>query len=182
MRKILSMLGCSLTFALISCTENDQDYIKRIKAIKANNGDSVERIVDHHIIAGEFLEINHENGVDLKLQSIVSDIILSELEFGHGDKEALERMSDRLLKEGTRYPDIENINWKVAYKGKGVTVIEVTSDNVRIRFPIFEKDGTRTVNFAKITVANKKRGIVDINQLNAAHEIIHFIGNDDHWI
>ena len=177
MKKLFSILIGFLSIFFVSCSESDKEYIERIKKIPDKNGETVEQIIDNYIISAEFLHLNRDSALhEDQLMELLNEIEVARLEAKHGDKDAMLRMSEVLEKRGIGYPEIEKIKWKILYKSKKSRVIEVSSDNISVTFPVLETNDSTIFNFSNVEVYTHCQHKLNMNQLDAAYEIVHFIG------
>ena len=175
MNKILSILIGLFSLFFVSCMESDKSFIKKIKHIKNKNGETVEQLVDNYIVAAEFLQANKNTNISSvalqiqKLNNYSPDINTNNF------KEISKLISNYKI----NYPEIRNINWKIITNTKSLKLIQITSDNIYLRLPIYKTKLNNKISFPDIEVYTTSNQLIDLNKLNEAHEVIEFIANEN---
>ena len=176
MKKHFFILFSLLSIFLTSCRESDKEYIERIKKVTDKNGETLEQIIDNYLISAEFLHMNRDADLDEYLTSLSNEIEVAKIEEKYGDKEAMIKMTQILKQRGINYPEIENITWKILFKSNITKVIEVSSDNIILKFPVYETSNNTIFNLASVEVYTHYYHKLNSRQLDVAYEIVHFIG------
>lgn len=179
MNKILSILIGLLSLLFVSCMESDKSFIKKIKHMKNKNGETVEQLIDNYIVAAEFLQANKNSNIEKNISSVALKIQEANNSKLDGNKEQINELSKLLATYHINYPEIKNINWKIISNSKAAKLIEVASDNIYLKLPIYKTKVNTAISFSNIEVYTTSNQPIDLNKLNAAHEVIEFIANEN---
>lgn len=147
--------------------------------MKNKNGETVEQLIDNYIVAAEFLQANKNSNIEKNISSVALKIQEANNSKLDGNKEQINELSKLLATYQINYPEIKNINWKIISNSKAAKLIEVASDNIYLKLPIYKTKVNTAISFSNIEVYTTSNQPIDLNKLNAAHEVIEFIANEN---
>lgn len=177
MNKILSILVGLFSLFFMSCEDSDKNFIKKVKYTKNQNGETVEQLIDNYIIAAEFLQKN--KSIENNLSYITHKIEEANDCKIYGNPTKAKELSKILATYKITYPEIKHINWKIVSTSKTTKLLEVESDNTYLKLPIYKTKLNTMINFSNIKVYTTSHHPINIEILNATHEIVEFIVNEN---